>query len=150
MPLVLLARKPRGCGNSCVTAPTQSPCMQRRRQPWSACGVPREEGFTGAKHILEGSQGMAAGMSKDADPGKLTDQLGQRWALLETSFKYHASCRHTHPAADALLQVISTYELNPEAIARVTAHVHQAAIDILRPVVNPHTVHQSKFRLVLY
>jgi 2-methylcitrate dehydratase PrpD len=37
--------------------------------------------------------------------------------------------------------------LNPEAIARVTAHVHQAAIDILRPVVNPHTVHQSKFSI---
>ena len=32
--------------------------------------------------------------------------LGERWALAETSFKFHASCRHTHPAADALLQVM--------------------------------------------
>ena len=53
------------------------------------------EGFTGAKRILEGAQGMAAGMSRDADPAKLTDRLGDRWALTETSFKYHASCRHT-------------------------------------------------------
>ena len=45
---------------------------------------------------------MAAGMSRDADPSKLCDRLGTRWALAETSFKYHASCRHTHPAADAL------------------------------------------------
>lgn len=106
-----------------------------------------KKGFTGAKHILEGSQGMAAGMSKDADPRKLIARLGQRWALVETSFKYHASCRHTHPAADALLQVISTYDLNSEAIAHVTAHVHQGAIDVLGPVVNPHTVHQSKFSM---
>ena len=38
-----------------------------------------------------------------ADPRKLVDGLGTRWTLAETSFKYHASCRHTHPAADALL-----------------------------------------------
>ena len=63
------------------------------------------EGLTGAKRILEGPQGMGAGMSQDADPEKLVDRLGSRWALVETSFKYHASCRHTHPAADALLVV---------------------------------------------
>ena len=55
------------------------------------------DGFTGAAHILEGPQGMAAGMSSDADPAKLSDGLGTRWATAETSFKYHASCRHTHP-----------------------------------------------------
>jgi len=36
------------------------------------------EGFTGARHILEGPQGMAAGMSTDADPSRLCDRLGQR------------------------------------------------------------------------
>ena len=79
------------------------------------------EGFTGAKRIFEGAQGMAAGMSRDADPAKLTDRLGDRWALTETSFKYHASCRHTHPAADALLSVMTTHHLTAEAIHSVTA-----------------------------
>ncbi len=55
------------------------------------------DGFTGAARILEGAQGMAAGMSTDADPARLTDRLGERWALAETSFKWHAACRHTHP-----------------------------------------------------
>jgi 2-methylcitrate dehydratase PrpD len=106
-----------------------------------------KDGFTGAKHILEGQQGMAAGMSKDSDPARLTDRLSERWALAETSFKYHASCRHTHPAADALLQVVSEHGLAPEQIARVTAHVHQGALDVLGPVVNPQTVHQAKFSM---
>jgi 2-methylcitrate dehydratase PrpD len=106
-----------------------------------------EKGFTGAKHVLEGPQGMAAGMSSDADPCRLIDRLGQRWALVETSFKYHASCRHTHPAADALLEVIRTHNLPPEAIEHVTAHVHQAAIDVLGPVTDPQTVHQAKFSM---
>jgi 2-methylcitrate dehydratase PrpD len=105
------------------------------------------DGFTGARRILEGPQGMAAGMSTDANPARLTDGLGQRWALAETSFKYHASCRHTHPAADALQQVMRVHALRAEDIAHVTAHVHQAAIDVLGPVTDPRTVHQSKFSM---
>ncbi|CAB3876664.1 MULTISPECIES: MmgE/PrpD family protein [Achromobacter] len=105
------------------------------------------EGFTGARHILEGPQGMAAGMSRDADPTRLTDGLGTRWALAETSFKFHASCRHTHPAADALQQVLRDNPLTEDAIDRVVAHVHQGAIDVLGPVVDPRTVHQSKFSM---
>ncbi len=106
-----------------------------------------KDGFTGAKKILEGAQGMAAGMSSDADATKLTDRLGSRWALVETSFKYHASCRHTHPAADALLQVMQEHQLKPQDIEEVRTLVHQGAIDVLGPVVNPSTVHQSKFSM---
>ena len=106
-----------------------------------------QEGFTGARHILEGPQGMAAGMSSDADPSRLTDRLGTRWALAETSFKFHASCRHTHPAADALQQVLREHALTEDGIERVVAHVHQGAIDVLGPVVDPRTVHQSKFSM---
>ena len=106
-----------------------------------------EKGFTGAKRILEGPQGMASGMSKDPDPARLIDRLGERWALVETSFKHHASCRHTHPAADALLQVIKQHDLNPETITRVIAHVHQAAIDVLGPLRKPQTAYQAKFSM---
>lgn len=106
-----------------------------------------KDGFTGAHRILEGKQGMAAGMSTDADPAKLVDRLGTRWALAETSFKYHASCRHTHPAADALQAVIRDNKLKAEDIQSVVTHVHQGAIDVLGPVVNPQTVHQSKFSM---
>ena len=105
------------------------------------------EGFTGARRILEGAQGMAAGMSTDANPAKLVDRLGTRWALPETSFKFHASCRHTHPAADALQQAMKQHKLKASDIASVITHVHQGAIDVLGPVTDPQTVHQSKFSM---
>ncbi len=111
----------------------------------SACLA--KDGFTGAAQILEGPQGLAAGMSTDADPAKLTDGLGTRWATAETSFKYHASCRHTHPAADALLKVMQDHQLHAGGIASVVTHVHQGAIDVLGPVLDPATVHQSKFSM---
>ncbi len=105
------------------------------------------DGFTGAAKILEGEQGMAAGMSSDADPARLTDGLGTRWALAETSFKYHASCRHTHPSADALLELMRAHKLKDDDVTAVTAHVHQGALDVLGPVTDPQTVHQSKFSM---
>ncbi|AJP48839.1 2-methylcitrate dehydratase [Rugosibacter aromaticivorans] len=109
-----------------------------------------KEGFTGARKILEGDQGMATGMcaiSPAPQPAKLTDRLGSRWALAETSFKFHASCRHTHPAADALLRVMTTNGLHADDIAKVVCHVHKAAIDVLGPVVDPRTVHHAKFSM---
>ena len=106
-----------------------------------------QDGFTGAADIFTGAQGMAAGMSRDTDARKLCDGLGTRWATEETSFKYHASCRHTHPAADALLAVVQTHGLALDEIDRVITHVHQGAIDVLGPVVDPQTVHQSKFSM---
>ncbi|MBK9020034.1 MAG: MmgE/PrpD family protein [Sulfuritalea sp.] len=105
------------------------------------------DGFTGAQHILEGPQGLAAGTSSDADPARLVDGLGTRWTVAETSFKFHASCRHNHPAADALLKAMQDHRIASADISEVTAHVHQAAIDVLGPVTDPQTVHQAKFSM---
>ena len=105
------------------------------------------DGLTGARNILEGDQGLTAGMSSDAQPGKLSADLGSRWALVETSFKFHASCRHTHPAADALLDVMQREGLSAAQISQVQTHVHQGAIDVLGRVTVPATVHQAKFSM---
>jgi 2-methylcitrate dehydratase PrpD len=90
---------------------------------------------------------MGAGMSTDAKPAKLTERLGHRWATTETSFKFHASCRHTHPAADALLKGMREHKLAGNDIVRVVTRVHQGAIDVLGGVSVPRTVHQAKFSM---
>jgi len=99
------------------------------------------DGFTGAERILEGERGMAAGMSSDADPEKLVEGLGNNWAVLETSFKYHASCRHTHPAADALLRGMKEQGLTADDISHVRARRprggHRRARAGSRPAYDP-------------
>lgn len=105
------------------------------------------EGLKGAKNALESLQGLGKGMSQDADATFLSDRLGERWASIETSFKCHASCRHTHPAGDALLQLLDEYQLDPKKITQVKAYVHQAAIDVLGAVTIPQTIHQAKFSM---
>lgn len=124
------------------------------------------DGVRGARDVVEGEAGLLRGMSSggDADGTKLADGLGEgkgasespgggrRWAVLETSFKYHACCRHTHPAADALLSAMEENGIQ-DALGEITgivAHVHQAAIDVLGPVdarPPPETVHAAKFSM---
>lgn len=106
-----------------------------------------ESGLTGARRILEGEQGLGAGMSSDAIPDRLTNGLGTRWATTETSFKFHASCRHTHPSADALLSVLKREHLHHHQIVSIEARVHGAAIDVLGRVEVPQSVHQAKFSM---
>ena len=119
------------------------PCLRQR----PGRGLPGARRLPRRRADMEGTQGMAAGMSRDADLSRLTDRLGQRWALLETSFKYHASCRHTHPAADALLQLMGQHGLSAREIVRVNAKVHVAALEVLGAVARPTTVHQAKFSM---
>ncbi len=105
------------------------------------------DGLTGARNIIEGEQGLAAGMSTDADARRINDRLGTRWATAETSIKYHASCRHTHPAADALLALLEREDIDHHEVVQIKARVHQAAIDVLGRVIVPATVHQAKFSM---
>lgn len=126
------------------------------------------DGVRGARDVVEGEAGLLRAMSSggDADGTRLADGLGgegegegegtglsgRRWAVLETSFKFHACCRHTHPAADALLSALEENGIR-DALGEVTgvvAHVHQGAIDVLGPVdagPPPETVHAAKFSM---
>ncbi len=106
-----------------------------------------QQGLTAASQVLEGERGMGAGMLADGDSGKITDRLGSRWALAETSLKFHASCRHTHPAADALLQICTRHHLDFCRIKTVTVDVYRVAQEVLGAVDVPVTIHQSKFSM---
>jgi 2-methylcitrate dehydratase PrpD len=104
-------------------------------------------GLRGAATILEGRRGIAATMSSDADPSALTTGLGEVWAVDEVSVKVHASCRHTHPSADALAEALAGRHVALEQIAGIHAAVTSAAMDVLGPAEPGLTSHQAKFSM---
>ena len=69
-----------------------------------------KQGFTGAAGILEGEKGFFAGYCPDAIPERVL-ATAPGWKLPETSFKPYPSCRHTHPAIDAALELRERLEL---------------------------------------
>jgi 2-methylcitrate dehydratase PrpD len=74
----------------------------------------------------------------------LTEDLGVSWKAFETSFKWHASCRFTHPSADALIALMREEKVGPEDIQSLVALVQQPALETLGPAERGDTVHQVR------
>lgn len=105
-------------------------------------------GLLGPMDILEGAKGMGATLAgPDQQPFAINQDLGSKYAVLETSFKWHASCRHTHPSVDALLVLMNRTGLRFEDIESILVRTYRAAIDILSLSEKATTVHQSKFSM---
>src|SRR5262249_7801158 len=106
------------------------------------------DNLLGPHDILEGERGMGTTLaSKGIDPAAIDRKLGLKYSVLESSFKWHASCRHTHPSVDALLTLMRKNGVAFEDIEAVTARTYQAAINVLSLSEKAETVHQSKFSM---
>jgi 2-methylcitrate dehydratase PrpD len=97
-----------------------------------AAGLARR-GMSGARRILEGGRGFFAATSQDADPQRVVGDLAPQMAdyrITGVSIKPYASCRHTHSAIDAGLQIRSQFAPDPEQIARVEVETYEAALTL--------------------
>ncbi|MDM5225852.1 MmgE/PrpD family protein [Cytobacillus sp. NJ13] len=100
--------------------------------------------FTSASKILEGRRGFFNAMSEKYDADKITRNLGKEFKIIENSFKIHASCRHTHPAMDCILNIMKENALTHEQIQSISIKTYQTVLNITDNP-NPDTVYASKF-----
>lgn len=105
-----------------------------------------EKDFTAARRILEGDRGFFKAMSEQYDEAKITEGLGERFKIVENSFKIHASCRHTHHAVDLVIETLRERSLRSEQIERIRVKTYQVALNITDNP-EPSTVYASKFSL---
>ncbi len=130
------ARRRQACGNSCAMPPIPSSCTRRRPPATDLTGsVPRAGRLhRRADASSKVAQGMAAGMSTDADPRaahrSARRALGARRNVVQVPRVVPAHASGGGRAAAARRRSTTS---RPSDIARVTAHVHQAAIDVLGP-----------------
>ncbi|KAB2330437.1 MmgE/PrpD family protein [Cytobacillus depressus] len=100
--------------------------------------------FTAASKILEGRRGFFNAMSDEFNIEKVTKNLGQEFKIIENSFKIHASCRHTHPAMDCILDIMQEHSLHHEQLQNITIKTYQTVLNITDNP-NPETIYASKF-----
>ena len=106
------------------------------------------DSLLGPRDILEGPRGMGAALVPgETTPAAIDRNLGADFALLRSSFKWHASCRHTHPSVDALLKLMGRHNVGFDDIESVVTRTYQAAFDVLGLSGVGETVHQSKFSM---
>jgi len=103
-----------------------------------------QHNFTGAPDILEGEQGMFIAMCPDADPGRMQIPADAAWELSQTSIKPWPSCRHTHPAIDAALEIHA--QLGNAIVEKVDIFTYESG-QALCDRVKPKNEYQAKFSL---
>jgi 2-methylcitrate dehydratase PrpD len=103
-------------------------------------------GFTGARQILEGQRGFFAALAPGAQPSAVSQGLDdnfEKFKISGVSIKPHASCRHTHPAIDAALQLKDNAGSEMSSLQLDT---YQAALDLCDNP-DPQTPYAAKFSL---
>jgi len=96
------------------------------------CAGLAEQNFIGTRTIYEGPMGFIRAYSyKDIyDYGRLTDDLGQKWEMTDTSIKVHACCRFGGPIADCALDLYNQ-GVRAENVDKIVARACNWTVQVL-------------------
>lgn len=88
-------------------------------------------GITAPPYTLEGSH-LKGGFIQittrnQCDADKITEGLGEHFTIRDVYFKPFTSCRHTHGAAQAAVELKNEYNINPDEIKEIIAHTYGIA-----------------------
>ncbi len=115
---------------------TDGAWTKRLHPGWAAFGgihaaLLAREGFIGPTTIVEGKDGFLKAYSLHPDPGKITDDLGTDFQILQTAVKPHACCRYTQAPIDAVLAAAKEHNLQPHQVERVTIGMLETGIPVI-------------------
>lgn len=89
------------------------------------------EGFKGPGAAFEGRNGFLRGYAPNAQPERVIQGLGSVFETLNIALKPYPSCRYTHAALDALIELKQRYALDAEQIDGVEIGLPQTGIAIV-------------------
>ena len=102
------------------------------------------DGFTSDGAILEGKLGFWNVLSTDADASQATEQLGERWHLVDDGFKAYACGSLMHPTIDAVIALRSEHRIDPDEVREISPRVHPYLSWVMAKE-NPRTGLDGKF-----
>jgi len=107
-----------------------------------------EKGFRGPTKILEAEDG---GFLKAFSDGwsfePITDQLGERWEILDLGFKLYSSCGSLHSMIDALLELKNRHGIKHDEVERVEVGTSEVVIQQCGWEYKPLSVLQAQMSL---
>jgi 2-methylcitrate dehydratase PrpD len=103
-----------------------------------------QRGFTCAPNILEAKKGFVEVLGEDSKLEPMVKNLGRKYEVLNNTFKPHAACLLTHPTIDAIIDLRSKYNLQPEDVGEIQCDVAHFCLDSAGQV-EPKTGLAGKF-----
>src|SRR5207302_569505 len=86
--------------------------------------------FTSSEHGLEGKRGFANVLATARNYGEITDGLGDRWELLQNTYKPFACGIVVHPTIDGCIQLGREHALRADEIERIDLLVHPLVLEL--------------------
>ena len=88
--------------------------------------------FSGARTIFEGPDGFIRAFSFENtyDHARITDNLGKKWEMTDTSVKVHAGCRMLGPVVDCTLDIYRQ-GIRAKDVERIVAKVNDFSIRVM-------------------
>jgi len=90
-----------------------------------------KEGFTGPTYVLEDKRGFYQTFSDSFDAQRVLEGLGEKYEIMNTYVKYHASCRHSHAPIDAILELRRRNPFDPQDIEKVHVYTYTIAAKLI-------------------
>ncbi|MGC9323824.1 MAG: MmgE/PrpD family protein [Desulfomonilia bacterium] len=91
-----------------------------------------QAGLSGATYVLEGSplKGGFSQITVKAEPKleKITENLGSRYSIMDIYFKPYTSCRHTHGAIQATLEILEQQAIEVKDIRSIDVFTYGIAV----------------------
>lgn len=106
-----------------------------------------QKGLTAPESILDGENGFLHAYSDGYNREEILKDLGRIYRITEVYFKFHASCRHTHAAIDAVLALRNKYNISSQDVREVEVKTYSAAYEICGREYSPKTVSAAKFSI---
>ncbi len=91
-----------------------------------------EKDYIGTGTVFDGPYGLIKALSyrDQYDYGRVTETLGKKWEMTETSIKVHACCRFSGPVADCALDLYSQ-GVRAKDVKRILAKVGEFTVKML-------------------
>lgn len=135
---------------------TRDASLMKRLQPGLAAQAAvvavqlARKGIRGAQDVFEGADGfIRVYLHGEVDPNIVRKDLGQRWELLNLSYKPYPSCRDVHTTVDAVLQIRARNNRPAAEIEEIRVGVTSSGYQMVcvpeQVRLNPRTIVEAQF-----
>jgi 2-methylcitrate dehydratase len=90
-----------------------------------------ERGCTGPEHVIDGKEGLVESLGPAWKLEALTTGLGESWRIERCGMKGFPTEALTHAPISAVLELVTTHDLSPQQVEKVSIRTLARAADIL-------------------
>lgn len=89
-----------------------------------------EKGYSAPSDVFEREGGYARAVSREPDFKQMCPRDGDEFKILDSYYKIHASCGHTHSALDALQRIMREHGFTAAQVEAVEVKAYKKAVEL--------------------